>query len=303
LKIPHPGGIVAGLIYVILATLFWAIVPVCVKKCSVAMDAYTICWSRFIIGAPILLIVAWARGSLKCIRRRDLWLICLGGVAIGINYVAYIRGLQSTTASAGNVVVQFEAISLVILSYFWLKERVTGMRLVGTIITFAGVFLALWNGEGFAALIKSQYFFGNMLIVCAAPLWAVYGIAQKILADRGVPISASLACIFSVSTIVTFPTVVMGYHIHWPFSPMIWFWLGVLVIFGTVGSYLLMGKGFERLDASTAGVITCMLPIFTIAAARILLAEQISAAVAIGAVMVVIGMLVTGHAEATSQAV
>lgn len=293
----------SGFVYVMLATLLWALVPICVKKCSAAMDAYTMCWIRFAVGSAVLLVVSGVRGGLSRVRRRDAGLIVLAGIAIGANYVAYIRGLQLTTASAGNVVVNFEAIWIVILSYFWLKERVTGMRLVGTLITFAGVLAAIWNGEGFASLVKSDYFVGNMLIIGASPLWAVYGISQKLLGDRGVSTSASLACIFAVSALFTLPTAVLGCNIHWPLGFGVWAWLFVLVILGTVGSYLLMAKGFARLDASTAGVVTCTLPILTIIAARIFLAERLTAEVAIGAVLVVAGMLIIGHAEARSQTV
>lgn len=291
----------AGFVYVFLATLLWAIIPICVKKCSGAMDAYTLCWVRFAASAIVLLLISYVRGGLARVRKRDFGLIALAGVAIGFNYVGYIRGLQSTTASAGNVVVNFEAIWLVIISFFWLRERVTGMRLVGTLITFAGVFVAIWNGEGFTSLVKSEYFFGNMLICAAAPLWAVYGVAQKLLCDRGVSTTAGLACIFSVSTIVTFPTVLVGYDVKWPIGVSVWFWLFVLAMLGTVASYLMMAKGFERLDASTAGVVTCLLPILTIFAAKIFLNEKLSTAVGVGAVLVVAGTLVTGHAEANSH--
>ncbi len=77
----------------------------------------------------------------------------------------------------------------------------------------------------------------------------------------------------------------------------------VLAILGTVASYLFMAKGFERLDASTAGVVTCLLPVLTIIAAKIFLDEQLSTAVGAGAVLVAVGMLITGHAEANSHRV
>jgi drug/metabolite transporter (DMT)-like permease len=293
-------GTIAGFAYVVLATVLWSLVPICVKKCSLAFDAYSITWIRFAVGSLFLLVVSYTRGGLSRLRRRDAGLIVLAGTAIGINYTAYIRGLQLTTASAGNVVVNFEAIWLVVLSYFWLKERVTGVKLVGALITFAGVFAAIWNGEGFASLVNSDYFIGNMLIIGAAPLWAVYGIGQKLLGDRGVSISASLACIFGVAAIVTFPAVLLGFHVHQPVDISVWFWLFVLVILGTVAGYLMMAKGFEHLDASTAAVVTCTLPILTIIAARIFLAETLSTEVAVGAVLVVVGMVITGHAGANS---
>lgn len=292
-----PRSPVAGFIYTILATLFWVSIPITVKYCVRVMDAYTICWIRFAAGTPLLFLIAAGRGCLKCVKRQDIPLIILGGFGIGLDYIAYIRGIQSTTASAANVIVQFEVISLIILGRIWLGEKMNKLGIFGAVITCAGVFLALWNGESFASLTGSRYFFGNMLILIASPLWAVYGISQKVLTDRDVPISASLSYIFAVATIVTFPAALFGFDIHGQFSSTIGFSLFILVVFGTVGSYLLMGKGFEHLDASTAGVITSMLPVFTIIAARIFLSEPISLTVGLGAVLVVTGVIITGQAE------
>lgn len=292
---------VAGFSYVLAATVLWALVPISVKKVSVALDAYTITWVRFAVSSVLLLIFAHISGNLKRIRRSDYRLIILAGAGICLNYVLYTIGIKLTTASAGNVVVNFEAIWLVILGHLWLKDRLSGMKLFGTLITFAGVFAAIWNGEGFAALVKSDYFIGNMLIVACAPFWAVYGIAQKILVERGVAVSTALACIFAAAAVFTFPFMAAGFKVTQRLDVSVWVWLFVLVVLSTLGAYALMAKGFKTLDASTAGVITCVLPILTIFAARIFLAEVVTPSVFVGAGLVVAGMIIIGHAEAVSH--
>lgn len=291
----------AGFSYVLAATVLWALVPISVKKVSVAFDAYTITWLRFAISSLLLMIFAHISGDLKRMRRRDYRLIIVAGAGICLNYVLYTIGIKLTTASAGNVVVNFEAIWLVILGHLWLKDRFSGMKLIGTLVTFAGVFTAIWNGEGFAALVKSDYFIGNMLIVACAPFWAVYGIAQKILVERGAAVSSALASIFAAAAVFTFPFMAAGYKVTQPLDVSVWIWMFVLVVLSTLGAYALMAKGFESLDASTAGVITCVLPILTIFAAKIFLAEVVTSTVFIGASLVVVGMIIIGHAEAASD--
>lgn len=290
-----------GFLCTIGATLMWAVVPICTKRANPPLDAYTVCWLRIGIASPLLFLFSWWRGTLTPVRRRDMWLVFLAAMGIGWNYVLYILGLQYTTASAGNVVVEFEVIWMVILSCVWLKERMSGAKLIGVVLTFGGIFFALWNGEDLSALLSSKYFFGNTLILIGAPLWAVYGIAQKILADRGVSITASLAYIFGIAAIMTLPTVFVGHSVNGPITGSVVTALVVLVLFGTVASYLLLGKGLRNLEASTAGVITSLLPIFTIGAARVFLSEPLTKLVIAGAVLVVLGIGIIGHAEATSQ--
>jgi drug/metabolite transporter (DMT)-like permease len=226
-------------------------------------------------------------------------MIALAALGIGANYVMYIRAIQSTTASAANVMVQFEVVSIVILSYFWLHERMTAAKIIGMLVTFSGVLLALWNGESLPALVASENFFGNMLILVAAPLWAIYAIAQKILADRGFGISSSLVYIFALSAVITFPALAAGHNVHGPFTPTVVAALVIVSVLSTALAYVMIGKGFELLDASTAAMITCLLPIFTIINARIFLHEQLSPMLALGAGLVVAGILVIGRAEAS----
>lgn len=295
------GSAIGGIAYVVAAAVMWSLVPVSIKKVSAAMDAYTITWVRFAGVSLLLLIYAHLSGDLKTLRRRDIGLIVAAGAGIGLNYVLYTCGIRLTTASAGNVVVNFEAIWLVVLGRLWLKERLGGAKLVGAIITFAGVFAAIWNGEALAALIKSDYFIGNMLIVACSMPWAVYGIGQKILVERGLATSAALACIFGVAALFTLPVMLVGYDVKLPLDLSAWIWLFVLVVMATLAAYVFMAKGFEKLDASTAGVITCILPILTIFAARIFLDEVVSYTVILGAGLVVAGMIIIGNAEAKSH--
>ncbi|MGQ9454491.1 MAG: DMT family transporter [Armatimonadota bacterium] len=291
----------AGVSYVIWATILWSSVPICVKFALAALDAYTICWLRFAVGAAILLAIQLLSKQDYRIPKQHIALIAIGALGIGGNYVMYIRGIQSTTASAANVVVQFEVVSLVLLGHLVLKEELTSAKIAGMVITFSGVAVALWNGENLYALLSSENFFGNLLILIAAPLWAVYGIVQKILADRGFGVLLSLTHMFLLASVITLPVAAAGFDIHGPFSSSVIVALIVVCVFGTALAYVMIGKGLEILDASTAGVITCLLPIFTILNARIFLREEVSPLLGLGVVLVVLGIFITGLAEAQNQ--
>ena len=290
----------AGFLYVVAATLLWSAVPICVKFALRAVDAYTISWIRFALGALILFALQRVRRVPLRLQRRDVGMTVVAAVGIGVNYMMYIRGLQSTTASAGNIVVEFEVVSLVILSWIWLKERMTRGKVIGMAVTFSGVFFALWNGQNLSNLVASENFFGNMLILVAAPLWAIYAIAQKTLMDRGVGASSSLVYIFALAAIITLPSVGIGFELRGPVTPTVVAALFVLVVLSTALAYIMIGKGLELLDASTAGMITCLLPIFTIVNARIFLGEQVTGLLAVGAGLVVAGILIIGHQETRS---
>ncbi len=289
----------AGFFYVICATICWSTSPICIKFALRSVDYFSLGFVRFAMGALILFGIGKARGQNMRLRRQDIWLTFLGAVGLGVNHTIFIVGVNYTTASASGIIVQLEIISLVILSYFILKDRIGPLKFLGMAVALAGVFLAAWNGEkSIADLMASKYLLGNVLIAISAPIWAVYAIAQKLLSDRGVATSISVAYMFVFSAIITFPTALIFHNIHGALNPTFWISLFVFIVFATVASCAFMAKGFELLDASTAGVVASFFPIITIINAWIFLGEQPTKSMWMGAALVVIGIIILGVTEA-----
>ncbi|MCX6345906.1 MAG: DMT family transporter [Armatimonadetes bacterium] len=287
----------AGFFYVICATICWSTSPVCIKFALRSVDYFSLGFVRFAIGALILFGIGKARGQNMQLRRQDILLTVMGAAGLGLNHTIFIVGVNYTTASASGIIVQLEIISLVILSYFILKDRIGPLKFIGMVAALAGVFLAAWNG-GKADLMSSNYLLGNSLVALSAPIWAVYAISQKLLSDRGVATSISVAYMFAFSAIITLPTALIFHNIHGALSPTFWTSLFVFIAFATVASCAFMAKGFELLDASTAGVVTSFFPIITIINAWIFLGEQPTKSMWMGVVLVVIGIIILGITEA-----
>ena len=217
------------------------------------------------------------------------------------NYILYALGLRFTTASATNIIVQNEVVILVVLSHFVLAEKIGWAKTVGMLLAIAGIVVVFWNGQSMHALLSSKHLVGNAIIFLAGLSWPFYGLAQKMLSRRSISNTNALMYIFGFAAIFTaVPTLIHtsgnGLHIAWSFPVALW--LFVVGVVSTALGYLLLARAFDRLTASTVGVVTCMLPIFTLVIARLFLLEPLTASIAAGAALVVGGMVLIGREEA-----
>jgi drug/metabolite transporter (DMT)-like permease len=76
-------------------------------------------------------------------------------------------------------------------------------------------------------------------------------------------------------------------------SFMAWFWMVMLVIFSTVLPSYMMSEALSRVSAVQVGLVGISGPIFTIIFAVILLNEPFTPVIALGMVMILIGVIVT----------
>lgn len=286
----EPGAVAEGLGLTLLATLIWSIVPICVKVALRALDPFSIAFVRFVLAAAVLWLVLQRSASRK-LKAGDWFWILAGGAGMMGNYTLYNIGLQHTTASAANLMVQIEVVGLVFLSRLFLKERLAAAKILGVTMTVAGIMIVFSGRGSLGDLAQSEYTLGNAIMILAGLSWSLYGLSQKALVNRGAPIAQGLVGIFTTAAVLSvFPTAVL-HQSRGVVTGLVLLCLMVIGVFSTGIAYLLLGRAFRLLDASTVGATTSMLPVFTIVNARIFLHETLTWSLALGAALVVTGIL------------
>ena len=98
-----------GLALSLTTVAMWGVLPLGLKAALTVTDATTIVWFRFLVSAVIVGVLLAARGSLPGLRgltRGGRWLLGAAILGLGGNYIAYMLGLERTTAAASQVVIQ-----------------------------------------------------------------------------------------------------------------------------------------------------------------------------------------------------
>lgn len=282
-------------LHVLGTVLLWSFVPVVVK--TLQPHALAVSLGRLVFAVAALVALQYAR------RRRPVtfhgpWKpLFIGGVAMAGNYCLFNIGLKYTTASAANLVVQNEAIVLVLLARWVLKERWTPTKAVGIGVCIAGILVVAWNGRPLQELLRAQDLKGNLLVFTAGCCWGVYAVSQRLLARRNGNLD-SLIALFMVSTAVTASVVaVVGPGGPLPVPLRVILWSVVLGAFGTGAAYALLSRGIALSDATTAGMMTTSLPLFTALEASLFLGERPSGWLLAGGALIIGGLLLVAREE------
>jgi len=273
-----------GSALLIMATAtMWGTVAVIVKVMVREIDPALIAFVRMLLGGAALTIaLALTRG--RIVPRRSWRLVAVGAVGIAFNYLFFTFGLRYTSASAGAMVVQAEVIFLAALSVVFLKEPFGARKVAGMAIALAGVVIISWNGKDLSSLLGSDYLLGNVIIVLGGLFWAFYALSQKRLGqDREV--LSSLSPIFLLSALILLPFALGSVGDLARLTGVEVLGLLYLGLVCTGLAYLLLAKGMKAVAASTAGVLTTLMPVSSVILAHIFLGEGMSLYMGLGAAL------------------
>ena len=97
------------------------------------------------IRTCVVLLMAWlvvlVKGKARCVRGipgKELFFICLSGLATGASWLCYYKALRDGLAS---VVVPIDKLSILItvaFSYFVFKEKLSAKAIIGLVLIVAG---------------------------------------------------------------------------------------------------------------------------------------------------------------------
>ncbi|MFB2881718.1 DMT family transporter [Floridanema aerugineum] len=171
-----------GLALSLLTVLLWGILPIALKVTLQGLDPYTVTWFRFLMSFGLLGVYLATRKQLPSgekLRSLPLTLLGVASIFLALNYILYLLGLAYTTPANAQVLIQLAPVLMGLGGIYIFKERYTLIQWTGLGVLTLG--FALFFNEQLKTLITAQgtYLFGSFLIIIAAIVWAVYGLAQK----------------------------------------------------------------------------------------------------------------------------
>ncbi len=276
--------------------VLWGIIPVLVKIVLRTIDPFSLSFLRLFQGAAVLLLMYRIRGGRwLALFQKNRWLL-IGGIALSFNYTLFTVSLNFTTAGAGVLVVQIQAVTLALLAWLFLGERLTALKIAGMVSVICGVVVVVLPQNTLDDIFSSQYTMGNALMSVAGVGWGVYALANKKL-GRQMDSFHILIPVFGIATLVTGTVAATQFELRSAVSIEA---LAAIVALGTLctgGAFYLVSEGMMRLSAALAGTITNFAPLLGIWLAHLILGENISNAMFLGAALIVGGILVMVYSE------
>lgn len=214
-----------------------------------------------ITGAALLFWLFKNIGPKEKIDRKDYKTFFFAAVfGVAVNMLFYIKGLEFTTPIHASVIMITTPIIVLVLSAFYLKERITTLKVIGVLLGFSGAVVLSVYGRG--NLEGDNILLGNLFIFINAVSYSIYIIIIKKLTDKYHPFTF-IRWLFLFGFFLVLP---FGFNqlIATPFesfTPYIYFSVSFIVIGATFGTYVLNPLSLRHLKASTVSTFIYIQPV------------------------------------------
>ncbi|WP_243526084.1 DMT family transporter [Bacillus pseudomycoides] len=248
---------------------------------------------RWIIAVLCLFPIVWLKEKrLFPPRAAILPLLLMGITGVVLFNIFQFLALEQTSATNVGLISTLNAISIVLFSSLFLKEKINGLQILSMILSFFGVLLVLSKGN-IALLFSLQFNSGDLWMIAAVCIWGIYSVCSKWATKATTPMMATLySGIFGVIILLPFniPSFTVS-HINASFITSL-LYTGLI---STVVCMVFWNIGVQKLGATTSGIFLNFNPIFTAILAFLFLGEALTWIQILGTVIVVTGCYLFSH--------
>ncbi len=245
------------------ANAMWGIMSPVAKMVMAAGIVSPMVMTDFrILGAAILFWTFSFFRKREPVSWKDLGLFFLASqIAIVFNQGSFIFGVSMTSPIDASIITTSLPILTLIIAAFYLKEPVTGKKIVGIVFGATGAILLVMSGQQLANGNASNIW-GDLLCLTAQLCFSIYLVFFRGLINRYSPITI-MKWMFTGSTLSVLPfTYDKILATDWPAVEWRTFaGIAFVVVGGTFISYLLVSIGQKRLRPTVVSMYNYIQPI------------------------------------------
>ena len=272
--------------------LIWGVNFSVTKLAIGQMPALPFTAIRFTLASLLLwLIVRGLEGPAVLPRPEARRLIVLGVVGNTLYQLAFVLGLAYTTATNSSLIVATVPTVVAVLAGLLGLERITPRMWGGIALGTLGVVLVIaTSGVEFSEATLR----GDLLTLLGVFCWAGYTVGL-----RKLPPSISPLRVTAVTTVAGTPGLVVAglpglAVMQWADVPgTAWAALGYATVFSLVVAYVLWNRSVQAMGGTRTAIYMCVTPLIAVAAAWAMLGEHAQPLQAVGAVLIIAGVLLT----------
>jgi drug/metabolite transporter (DMT)-like permease len=277
-----------------LVTLVWAGLMPTGKIALQSIPPLTIGAIRLTIGSCLLRLymggnpahrVQWGPSLIA-----SFALLGFAGYLVGVGCSYY--GLQLTTVTNAALLNAASPVSLALLSFLFLKERLSPHAVTGILLSVVGVGIIVTRGS-LEVMANSQFNHGDLILLATQLSWGVYTIYGRHLMLRISPLAATTYTYVAGAVWLIVASLVLEWGQWHPATTTLSSWIAIVyqTVFGTFAHFWFY-DAVSTIGPSRAGIFLNLVPVMAIGIAYFLLHEQITLPHLIGGAVVISGILV-----------
>jgi drug/metabolite transporter (DMT)-like permease len=284
-----------GVVVTLIAHTIWGVAAPMVKLSLDAIPPFSLLFLRSLfvclLLAPIYEFILLPRQKYE-LTKKDKWDIFLAGfLGVFLNLAFYFAGQKLTTVIDAFVILSMGTPILIIFSYLFLKERLSKIVYVGSMIAFVGTLVII--GSPILSFGKGSLL-GNVLALGAT----ISAIASFLIIKRLITKLNGLTLVFYfflVSLVCSLPFFVWDFiqnPIWLSQVPTNTYWFVAFLVFGSsIGAYFLSNFGLKFIPPSIASTIGYISTVVGVASGIMFLGEKPTISFVIGSALIIFGLL------------
>jgi drug/metabolite transporter (DMT)-like permease len=247
-------------------------------------------WVRVVLGAAVLLPLAWRAGVLGAVRGRWRWIAVFAVFEITIPFPLIAAGEKHVSSSLAAIIVAAAPLFVALLALRYdPEERATGTRLAGLVLGLAGVVALV----GIDVAGRADELLGALAILVSAFCYAVGPMVLKRHLGDLDP-RASMGAALAVAAVVLLPAAALAPPAATPSGEALAS-LVILGLFCTAAAFVFYGALVTEAGPGRALVITYVAPVVAVALGVAILGERPGPGAIVGLALILAGSwLATG---------
>ncbi len=217
-----------------------------------------------VLGATLLFWIVRLFLPKEKIAKKDYPLLIASGLfGVAINQLFFFHGLNLSSAINSGIIMTMNPILVVILAYFILKEKITGLKIGGIVLGSTGAILLTLT----SAQLTGNSFLGDIYLLINALSYAVYLVIAKPLMTRYSPLTViTYVFTFGLGFILLFPlTMVDLFVVDFSIIPTdAWVKILYVIVGVTFLTYLLTMYALKYLSPSISSSYIYFQPVLVI---------------------------------------
>ena len=273
--------------FTVLAGVFWGIISIFLKNLTAAgLSSLQVMLFRALLSALMLFIFLVIKNkALLIISIKDLWMfIGTGVVSLTFFSLCYFKTILEVGTSIAVILLYTSPIFILLISAVLFKERITLVKVIALVLTFAGCILV--SGVAGDGQISAK---GFLIGLCAGFGYALYSIFSRFALKKYNSLTVTFyTFVFSGLSLLPFVHVEL---LPGLMTPSVWLLAVGIALVCTVLPYIFYTYGLSGLDTGKAAILVTVEPLVGTLIGIFLWGEPVSVGKLIGIALIFVSVV------------
>jgi len=272
----------------VLVAIMWGGTFIATKMASHVFGSFTGASFRYLVALLFMVPMMLFKDAkaFKVTGKQFIQLALLGFTGIFAYSFFFFTGLRQVKASHGALIVALNPVLVMLISALIGKERISGIKILGLLISLAGTAIVIARGD--ILDLFTMFTWGDALMLGCPISWAFYTYFAKDALKFASPLQASTWAILTGMMFIVFFVPFEPYPVNVDWT--VWLAIVYLGICGSVLGFVWYYEGIKAIGPVKTSAFNNLIPIFAMLLSVVLLGETIHGYMIYGSAMVIGGV-------------